>query len=318
MTILVTGGCGFIGTNFIKRFQELNSERVVNIDYLTYAANPNNHKESKLYKLYPLDINAEFVKHVIDTERPKLIVHFAAESHVDNSIKNSSPFIKSNILGTYNLLEYVRSHITWDYKLIHVSTDEVYGSLSSTDPAFTETTAYDPRSPYSASKAASDHLVNAYYHTHGLKVITTNCSNNYGPYQFPEKFIPVVISKALKNDSIPVYGNGLNIRDWLHVEDHCDGILTVIEKGTIGEKYNIGGNCEMANIDLAKMILKIMSKPESLIKYVEDRKGHDFRYAINSSKLQSLGWKPKYSINTGLEKTIQWYIDNQDWLWQKH
>ena len=320
MSILVTGGCGFIGTNFIKRYMELfPEERVVNIDKLTYAGNRQNHSKlsaDNRYVFLPIDINdSNTIRTLLRNHKPKAIIHFAAESHVDNSIKDSSPFIITNVLGTHNLLECARKYIDWDFKFIHVSTDEVYGSLNLNDPRFTEETAYDPRSPYSASKAASDHIASAYYHTHNLPVMITNCSNNYGPYQFPEKLVPVVINKVLNNEKVPVYGTGMNIRDWIYVTDHCDGIIKVLENGRLGQKYNIGGNCEVDNITLVNNILDIMGAEKNLIEYVEDRKGHDFRYAIDNTKMANeLNWTPKTHLKDGLKQTIDWYLSNKDWL----
>ena len=316
----MTGGCGFIGTNFIKRYMELfPEERVVNIDKLTYAGNRQNHlnlSADNRYVFLSIDItDSNTIRTLLHNHKPKAIIHFAAESHVDNSIKDSSPFITTNVLGTHNLLECARKYVDWNFKFIHVSTDEVYGSLNLNDPRFTEKTPYDPRSPYSASKAASDHIASAYYHTYDLPVIITNCSNNYGPYQFPEKLIPVVISKVLNNEKVPVYGTGMNIRDWIYVTDHCDGIIKVLENGKFGEKYNIGGNCEVDNITLVNNILDIMGAEKNLIEYVEDRKGHDFRYAIDNTKMANeLGWTPKTRLKDGLKQTIDWYILNREWL----
>ena len=320
MTILVTGGCGFIGTNFIIKFSKLYpEERIINLDKLTYAANLGIHElnnrffTSKKYKAYTGDIGSHaLVRDLLVEFEPEKIINFAAESHVDRSIHDSSPFIKTNVQGTMNLLDCIRKYVTWDYRLLHVSTDEVYGSLSLDDPAFNEQTPYDPRSPYSASKAASDHLVNAYRHTHGLQTIITNCSNNYGPFQHQEKFIPTIILKALKGEKIPVYGSGSNIRDWLFVEDHCDALIKVLEKGTIGEKYNIGGNEEKTNLDIAKYILDNLVLPHDMIEFVEDRKGHDFRYAIDTTKIErDLGWYSKTFFSKGIEKTIDWYSNHQ-------
>ena len=312
MTILVTGGCGFIGSNFVRMFLSEYDEQVINVDYLTYAGSTVNLAEARndpRHILHKIDINSPQVNDLIMKYQPRAIVHFAAESHVDRSITNSSPFLETNILGTVNLLEAVRKHNKRsDFRFIHVSTDEVYGSLEPTDPPSTETSLYAPRSPYAASKAASDHMVNAYHVTHGIPTIITNCSNNYGPYQYPEKFLPVVITKALEDKPIPVYGTGNNIRDWLHVSDHCRALLLILEKGRIGEKYNIGGDMQMNNNQFAAKVLDLMGKPQSLISYVEDRKGHDFRYDIDSSKLKSeLGWKQQVSLEDGLIETINFY-----------
>jgi dTDP-glucose 4,6-dehydratase len=313
MAILVTGGCGFIGSNFIRHFTEKYKERVYNVDKITYAASYTENIHINGYcNLIVGDIcDRKLLTQFITNNKIRAVVHFAAESHVDNSIKDSMPFVKTNVIGTVNLLEIIKDNIDnlhKDFKFIHVSTDEVYGSLEGPEGSFTEETRYDPRSPYSASKAASDHFVMAYYNTYNLPVIITNCSNNYGPYQHKEKFIPTIISKALKNQKIPVYGNGMNVRDWLYVKDHCKAICEVLEKGKFGEKYNIGGNNEISNIDLAKKILKLMGKPESLIEYVTDRPGHDFRYSIDNSKIvNELNWSPETDFDSGLIKTIDFY-----------
>jgi len=319
MSLLITGGCGFIGSNFVHRYLQLfPNETVINVDKLTYAGNIGNLRNIKNenYHFICADINdRQIITQLLKQYRPDRIIHMAAESHVDRSIEDSSPFIKTNVLGTLSLLEAIRNTVEWNYKFIHVSTDEVYGSLSLKDPPFTEATPYNPRSPYSASKASSDHLVNAYHHTYGMNNIITNCSNNYGPYQYPEKFIPVIITKALRKESIPVYGKGSNIRDWLHVLDHCDALIRVIEDGVPGEKYNIGGNCQLDNLSLSKMILDYMKIDHKLLKFVTDRKGHDFRYDIDNTKiLKELGWAPKIDLNKGLEQTIDWYINNTEWI----
>ena len=306
MSILVTGGAGFIGSNFLHHLVTVTDEEIVCIDKLTYAANwryiPDN------IKFYTIDIASKsacdtiFKRHKIKT-----VFHFAAESHVDNSIKDCSPFIHSNIVGTVSLLDLALKHEV--DKFIHISTDEVYGSLDPDEHAFTETNAFEPNSPYSASKASSDHLVRAWFHTYGLPVVTTNCSNNYGPRQHKEKFIPTIISKAMKNEKIPVYGNGMNVRDWLYVDDHCEAICDVLAKGKLGQKYNIGGNNEISNIELAKKILQLMGKPESLIEYVTDRPGHDFRYSIDNSKIvNELNWSPSTDFDAGLLRTIEYYM----------
>ena len=313
MAILVTGGCGFIGSNFIRYFTKKYKEKVYNVDKLTYAAcYPDNIHINKQTMLIVGDIcDRQLLTKFMVNNNIRAVINFAAESHVDNSIKSSMPFVTTNVLGTVNLLDIVKDNIDIldkKFKFIHVSTDEVYGSLEGPEGSFTEETRYDPRSPYSASKAASDHFVMAYRNTYKLPVIITNCSNNYGPYQHPEKFIPTVISKALKNEKIPVYGNGMNVRDWLYVDDHCKAICKVLSKGKIGEKYNIGGNNEISNIDLAKKILKLMGKPESLIEYVTDRPGHDFRYSIDNSKIvNELNWSPETDFDAGLMKTIDFY-----------
>jgi dTDP-glucose 4,6-dehydratase len=320
MTILITGGCGFIGTNFIINFaKQFPDETIINLDKLTYAANlgvDELHKRfitNRRYKQCVGDIGSHaLVRDLIVKYKPEMIINFAAESHVDRSINDSSPFIKTNVMGTMNLLDCIRKYVTWDYRFLHVSTDEVYGSLLLEDPPFTEQTPYDPRSPYSASKAASDHLVNAYRHTHGLQTIITNCSNNYGPFQHQEKFIPTVILKALGGEKIPVYGNGANIRDWIYVEDHCDALIKVLLEGRIGDKYNIGGKEEKTNLDIAKYILNYLEISHDMIDFVEDRKGHDFRYAIDTTKIElGLGWYSKTFFSKGIEKTIEWYSSHR-------
>jgi dTDP-glucose 4,6-dehydratase len=322
--ILVTGGCGFIGSNFIHYMLENSSDiEIVNLDMLTYAGNPENLsgiENDKLYTFIKGDIadsakvTEVFEKHTIDT-----VVHFAAESHVDRSITGPEIFITTNVLGTQVLLEAAKN--IWNNsfdknRFIHVSTDEVYGSLGR-EGYFTEETPLSPNSPYSASKAGSDFLVRAYYETYGFPGIITRCSNNYGPYQYPEKLIPLMIANALDNKPLPVYGDGKNVRDWLYVEDHCSAIKTIIEKGNPGEVYNIGGNNEWQNIDIVKKVLSILSKPENLISFVTDRPGHDRRYAIDSSKIRrELGWEPSVTFEQGIEKAVQWYLDNKSW-WRK-
>jgi len=327
--ILVTGGAGFIGSNFIRYWlNEHPEDRIINYDALTYAGNLDNLKEveeSSNYTFVHGDIcNAELVSKIFDEEEIDHVVNFAAESHVDRSITGPEAFIKTNVNGVFTLLEVAKR--SWadnqDCRFLHVSTDEVYGSLGSDDPAFTETSPFAPNSPYSASKASSDHLVRAYYHTYGLPVLTTNCSNNYGPYQFPEKLIPLVLINALEGRVLPVYGDGLNIRDWLHVEDHCRGIDVVLHRGQIGETYNIGGYNEWSNIDIVKLIcekldvLRPADSPRSdLISYVKDRPGHDRRYAIDAGKMtREFGWRPEYTFETGIIQTLNWYLDNLDWL----
>ena len=333
---IVTGGSGFIGTNFI-RFMLVNgfAERIINLDKLTYAGNPQNlleYDNDKRYAFAQGDIcDQELVQELFILHKPDVVVNFAAESHVDRSIDGPGDFVKTNISGTYVLLQealrYYRS-LNNDqqsrFRFHHISTDEVFGSLEE-DGFFTEETSYDPSSPYSASKAASDHLVRAWQRTYGLPVIISNCSNNYGPYQFPEKLIPLMIINCLNEKPLPVYGTGENIRDWLFVDDHCDAIHTIIEKGEFGETYNIGGNNEIQNIDIVKTICNLLDniRPsenlkfyQELITFVKDRPGHDFRYAIDSSKLQNkLGWTPKETFEMGIRKTIDWYLDNKTW-WQ--
>ena len=328
--MLVTGGAGFIGSNFVHYWLAQHPEdRVINLDALTYAGNLENLKgvdNSSNYRFVRGDIcDAELVNKIFTEEQIDTVVHFAAESHVDRSITGPEAFIKTNVNGTFTLLEAARN--TWandntSCRFLHVSTDEVYGSLGQDDLAFTETTPFAPNSPYSASKAASDHLVRAYFHTYGLPVLTTNCSNNYGPYQFPEKLIPLVFINALEDKPLPIYGDGQYIRDWLHVEDHCRGIDVVLQDGRLGETYNIGGCNEWANIDIVKLICKRLDelrpgdKPKAeLITYVTDRPGHDRRYAIDARKIiKELGWKPVYTFETGIEQTIMWYLNNMTWL----
>jgi dTDP-glucose 4,6-dehydratase len=318
MTILVTGGMGFIGSNFIRRFLTYNNEKVVNIDCLTYAGNPLTLADLNInanYKHINMDICYDVgIRAMLEEYKPRAIFHFAAESHVDNSIENSSPFLKTNVFGTVNLLEQVRK-VNPEILFVHVSTDEVFGSLSLKASPFTEKTPYDPRSPYAASKAAADHFVRAYATTHKLRTIVTNCSNNYGPYQHPEKFIPTVIRKALAGEKVPVYGTGLNIRDWLHVEDHCDALIQIAERGRVGESYCIGGGTQKTNLHLAMEILGYMGVGYDQIQMVEDRKGHDFRYDIDSDKLYlHTGWKPTTRFDRGLGKTVDWYVRNQMWV----
>jgi len=336
-TWLVTGGAGFIGSNFINLvFEKADDVNIINLDLLTYAGNLENLKgiannsnylfvkgditDSKLLdKIFSGTINSNF--------KPTKVIHFAAESHVDRSIVDASPFINTNVVGTQKLLDSARKHWEIDgkysdnYKFIHVSTDEVFGSLSE-DGLFQESTPYAPNSPYSASKASSDLLVRAYYETYKFPAIITNCSNNYGPYQFPEKLIPLFLNNIIQRKSLPVYGKGQNVRDWLYVTDHCEAILTILNNAKVGERYNIGGNNEWKNIDLIKVLIKLMDKKlkntvssESLITYVTDRKGHDLRYAIDSSKIKKeLGWQPKETFESGIQKTIDWYLNNEDWL----
>src|SRR3989344_48466 len=309
--ILVTGGCGFIGVNFIRYMLQKYPYKIVNIDLLTYAGNKKSLEglDKERYYFHEGDINnKKLIEKIVKKHKIDTIVHFAAESHVDRSIKDASAFLYTNVLGTHTLLEVAKKY---DLRFHHISTDEVFGSLGPTGK-FNEHTAYDPRSPYSASKAASDHLVRAYFHTHKVKITISNCSNNYGPYQFPEKVIPLFITNLIEGRKVPVYGKGLNIRDWIHVIDHCRAIDLILRKGKIGETYCIGGDCELRNIDLAKEILKAFNKDESWIEFVEDRKGHDYRYAIDSSKIKKeLGWKTEIAFKEGLKQTIQWYKENE-------
>ncbi len=310
---LITGGAGFIGSHFTRLILNTYPDiQIVNVDKLTYAGRLENlHDVSHLphYRFVHADIaDWAAMSALFQTEKFHTVVHFAAESHVDNSIKDSRVFVQTNVVGTHTLLEQARAHGV--QKFIHVSTDEVYGQLRFGDPAFTEETPLQPNSPYSASKAGSDLLARAFYETYHFPVMITRCSNNYGPYQFPEKLIPVMVEKALKNKPLPVYGTGQNVRDWLYVEDHCLAIDAVIRKGKHGEVYNIGGNNEIQNIELVKHILFYLGKPESLISYVTDRLGHDLRYAIDNSKIKrELGWEPRQTFEQGLEKTIAWYVE---------
>jgi dTDP-glucose 4,6-dehydratase len=321
MKLLITGGAGFIGSNFIKYMLKKHSDyKIINLDKLTYAGNLENLKDienNPNYTFIKGDItDREVVEEIFsnDVDYVDYVVNFAAESHVDRSIKDPSIFLKTNVLGTQVLLDAARKYGVKKY--LQVSTDEVYGSLGDTG-YFTEQTPLAPNSPYSASKASADLLAMAYHRTYGLPVNITRCSNNYGPYQFPEKLIPLIIINALYDRELPVYGDGLNIRDWLYVEDHCRAIDMVLHDGKIGEVYNIGGNNEKRNIEIVKLILKELGKPESLINYVKDRPGHDKRYAIDSSKIQKeLGWKPTYSFEDGMRRAIQWYLDNKEW-WEK-
>ncbi len=318
MKILVTGGAGFIGSNFIRQWLKNNpNDQIVNLDKLTYAGNLENLSDldsQDNYSFVQGDIcDSDLVQSLVDDI--DLIVHFAAESHVDRSIKNSFDFIKTNVEGTQVLLEAAKNK--GGVRFHHVSTDEVFGSLELGQAKFNEKTPYDPRSPYSASKAASDHLVRAYFHTHQVPITISNCSNNYGPYQFPEKLIPLFITNLIEGKDLPVYGQGLNIRDWIHVDDHNRGVEMIIKKGKIGETYCLGANHELSNIEITKTILNLMGQGEDKIKYVSDRLGHDFRYAIDASKAQNeLAWSPEIKFIDGLQATIQWYQDNPSW-WKK-
>jgi dTDP-glucose 4,6-dehydratase len=332
-SILVTGGAGFIGSNFILQWLGTGDSSVVNLDKLTYAGNIKNLAsvaENNRYRFVRGDIcDGNLISSVLAEFCPRAIVHFAAESHVDRSVLSPSEFVQTNVSGTFTLLEAARAY--WEklgekdkkaFRFVHVSTDEVYGSLGAEDAAFCETTPYAPNSPYSASKAASDHFVRAYHHTYGLPTVTTNCSNNYGPYQFPEKLIPLMIHNAIAGKTLPVYGDGKNVRDWLYVEDHCRAIQRVLESGTPGETYNIGGRSEMKNIDVVRMICSILDElvPKTgcyaeQITFVKDRPGHDRRYAIDCRKIeQELGWQPRETFSTGIRKTVQWYLEHQKWV----
>lgn len=318
MRILVTGGAGFIGSNFIRYWLKNNpDDTIVNLDLLTYAGNIESLRDVEKnpnYKFVQGDIcDVELVNKLM--KDINLIVHFAAESHVDRSIENSADFIRTNVEGTRVLLDSAKNN--GNIRFHHVSTDEVFGALSMNDAPFNETTPYDPRSPYSASKAASDHLVRAYFHTHNLPITISNCSNNYGPYQFPEKLIPLFVTNLIEGKKVTVYGEGRNVRDWIHVDDHNSGVEAIIKRGKIGETYCLGGNGEMANIDITKKILNIMGFGEEKIEYVTDRKGHDLRYAIDFSKAKrDLGWEPVIDFEKGLCDTVEWYKNNQEW-WRK-
>lgn len=335
MSIIVTGGAGFIGSNFVLDWFQESSEPVLTLDKLTYAGNPENLaslKDNAAHKLVQGDIgDFELVSRLLAEHKPRAVLNFAAESHVDRSIHGPGEFIQTNIVGTFHLLEAVRAY--WNglpedernaFRFLHVSTDEVYGSLEKDDPAFSETNRYEPNSPYSASKAASDHLVRAYHHTYGLPVLTTNCSNNYGPYHFPEKLIPLVIHNALAGKPLPIYGDGQQIRDWLYVKDHCAAIRRVLANGQLGETYNVGGWNEKANLDVVHTLCALLDELspradgqpyKNQITFVKDRPGHDQRYAIDASRLErELGWKPAETFDSGIRKTVQWYLANQDWV----
>ncbi len=334
-TIVVTGGSGFIGSNFILQWLEQEGTPVVNLDKLTYAGNPRNLLQvssDPRYSFTQGDVcDRDLVRKLFKLHQPRAIVHFAAESHVDRSIHGPDDFIRTNVFGTFSLLEEARAYCDGlgeqdrkSFRFLHVSTDEVYGSLGPSEPPFCETTAYAPNSPYSASKAGSDHLVRAYHHTYGLPTLTTNCSNNYGPYQFPEKLIPLVLLNARAGKPLPVYGDGQNVRDWVFVADHCDAVRTVLAKGRVGETYNIGGRSEKRNIEIVETICAILDQScpndptvphRKLIAFVKDRPGHDRRYAIDARKLErELGWKPCESFETGIRKTIEWYLQNEEWV----
>ncbi|MEM7147813.1 MAG: dTDP-glucose 4,6-dehydratase [Verrucomicrobiota bacterium] len=350
MNLLVTGGAGFIGSNLIHYLlgdaaddYALSVSKLVNLDKLTYAGNPENlapvEKDPRYHFAHGDITEADLVAKLLREHQIDGVLHLAAESHVDRSIDNPEEFIQTNVVGTYTLLEQFRKYLNElpadseaeslsaaTRRFLHVSTDEVYGSLGPDDPAFSETTPYSPNSPYSAAKAGSDHLARAYVHTYQLPVVTTNCSNNYGPYQFPEKLIPLMIQKVVKGEALPVYGDGSNVRDWLYVRDHCRGLTLAFLKGQVGEVYNIGGNCEMKNIDVVHGIIAAVQKlapdcegakksPEELISFVTDRPGHDRRYAIDCSKIETeLNWSPLENFQSGLEKTVQWYLDNDAWI----
>ena len=340
MTILVTGGAGFIGSNFVIDWLDQHHELIVNIDKMTYAGNLNNLRSlegNESHVTVKGDIgDLALLKKLLSLYKPRAIIYFAAESHVDRSIHGPEEFMQTNIIGTYRLLECAKEY--WQsfptdeqsaFRFLHVSTDEVYGSLSAEEPAFSETHRYEPNSPYSASKASSDHLVRAYYRTYGLPVLTTNCSNNYGPYQFPEKLIPLVIHNALAQKALPIYGDGLQIHDWLYVSNHCSAIRAVLERGAFGEVYNIAGLNEKANIEIVHTLCDILDeiRPKDaardiasyrdLITYVKDRPGHDRRYAIDANKIvNELSWRPAETFETGIRKTVEWYLDHANWVEQ--
>ncbi|HEY1757791.1 MAG TPA: dTDP-glucose 4,6-dehydratase [Bryobacteraceae bacterium] len=332
---MVTGGAGFIGSNFVLSWAEAIGSPVINLDLLTYAGNPCSLEQLRRdadHRLVHGDIcDADLVGALLREHQPRGVLHFAAESHVDRSIVAPDAFVRTNVLGTFTLLEQTKTYwSTLDeadrnkFRFLHVSTDEVYGTLGPDDPAFTETTAYAPNSPYAASKAASDHLVRAYHHTFGLPVLTTNCSNNYGPFQFPEKLIPLMILNALEGKPLPVYGDGGNVRDWLFVGDHCEAIRTVLERGRVGETYNVGGNSERKNLDVVTTVCDLVDEMSpsaaigsrrKLITFVKDRPGHDRRYAIDATKIaRELGWNPAERFESGLRRTVRWYLDHMDWV----
>jgi dTDP-glucose 4,6-dehydratase len=331
----VTGGAGFIGSNFVLQWLAAEAAPVVNLDKLTYAGNLGNLIKISADARYTFihgDIaDRKLVSELLGRSRPRAIVHFAAESHVDRSIHGPDDFVRTNVNGTFNLLEEARAYWTelereekGRFRFLHVSTDEVYGSLGPKDAAFSETTCYAPNSPYSATKAASDHLVRAYHHTYGMPVLTTNCSNNYGPYQFPEKLIPLTILNAMNGKAIPVYGDGQNVRDWLFVADHCDAIRTVLARGRVGETYNVGGRNEKPNLEIVHAICAILDElrpadpvvpHKKLITYVQDRPGHDRRYAMDTRKIErDLGWQPRETFESGIRKTVEWYLANEPWI----
>jgi dTDP-glucose 4,6-dehydratase len=333
--ILVTGGAGFIGSNFILQWMASERARVLNLDKLTYAGNLNNLRAVDGDPRYCFEqgdiVDRDFLRTLLQRKQPRAIVHFAAESHVDRSIHGPDNFVRTNVNGTFSLLEEARAY--WSalpvperasFRFLHVSTDEVYGSLGPSDPAFSESTAYAPNSPYSASKAASDHLVRAYYHTYGLPVLTTNCSNNYGPYQFPEKLIPLIILNACAGKALPIYGDGNNVRDWLYVEDHCRAIRTVLANGRTGETYNIGGRSEKKNLEIVGAICELLDElrpndpavpHRQLITFVKDRAGHDRRYAMDARKIErGLNWRPLETFESGIQKTVRWYLEHEDWV----
>ena len=334
-TILVTGGAGFIGSNFILKWIKLSGSAVLNLDKLTYAGNPRNLEAVADHPSYQFEhgdiLDRDLVRNLLKSKSPCAIVHFAAESHVDRSIHGPDDFVRTNVNGTFHLLEEVRAY--WSalpetdreaFRFLHVSTDEVYGSLRPEDGAFSEATPYAPNSPYSASKAASDHLVRAYHHTYGLPTLTTNCSNNYGPLQFPEKLIPLIILNGCNGKALPIYGDGQNVRDWLYVGDHCSAIRTVLSGGRVGETYNIGGCNEKRNLEIVETVCTLLDElrpndpvvpHRKLITFVKDRPGHDRRYAMDTRKIErELHWRPKETFETGIRKTVNWYLEHDDWV----
>jgi dTDP-glucose 4,6-dehydratase len=333
--ILVTGGAGFIGSNFVLQWLASEPSPVLNLDKLTYAGNLNNLRTIEAHPRYRFIqgdiVDRDFLQELLRRDQPRAIVHFAAESHVDRSIHGPDDFVRTNVNGTFSLLEETRAY--WSalaeadraaFRFLHVSTDEVYGSLQASDPAFCETTPYAPNSPYSATKAASDHLVRAYHHTYGLPVLTTNCSNNYGPHQFPEKLIPLMILNACSGKALPVYGDGKNVRDWLYVEDHCRAIRTVLARGRVGETYNVGGRSEKTNLEIIDSVCQLLDElrpndpvmPHSkLVTFVKDRPGHDRRYAMDTRKIErDLQWQPEETFESGIGKTVRWYLTHADWV----
>jgi dTDP-glucose 4,6-dehydratase len=333
-TIIVTGGAGFIGSNFILQRLERDSISIVNLDKLTYAGNLCNLAtiaNQRPYEFVHGDIaDRSLVRSLLERRKPRAVVHFAAESHVDRSIRGPDDFVRTNVDGTFALLEEVRAY--WgtlagqeriDFRFLHVSTDEVYGSLGPEDPAFSETTPYSPNSPYAASKASSDHFVRAYHHTYGLPVLTTNCSNNYGRFQFPEKLIPLIVLNARDGKPLPVYGDGQNVRDWLYVQDHCEAIATVLARGRVGQTYNIGGWNEKRNIEIVETVCDLVDEiaaplgapRRTLITFVKDRPGHDRRYAMDATKIErELAWRPQETFESGIRKTVRWYLENEEWV----
>lgn len=317
MSILVTGGCGFIGSNFIRKVLHYTDQSIINVDRMTYAGV--NVIDDPRYTFYQMDIGDHKVSDILSLHKPSHIINFAAETHVDRSINDPFSFVKTNILSTYNFICSVQKY--WEennhpsLRFLHMSTDEVFGQLKMGEPAFTEDSPYSPNSPYAATKASADHLIRAFQHTYKFPGMIVHCTNNYGPYQYPEKFIPVAIIRALMDKPIQIYGSGMNVRDWIFVDDACDALYAILMEGVLGERYNIGASNERTNLNVATSVLRLLDKPMSLIKYVEDRKGHDFRYALNTNRFTSkFGWHPDHTFEDGLVKTINWYIENMDWV----